>query len=177
MYKGLDIYTFSDYVIHRCGEGNINDLVSILELEAKKIYLTNDVINRSTNIKKLYIRDKLFNYVQEFYILKDNEGNIISILGLSDLSNKYINKYVIDLFNIYKNISDDILVNFIEKSINDLKSIYKECIKISIYIEENNMYSKELSNLMQQSGFEHYGTLKNEYGLNKNQLIYEKILK
>ena len=52
MYDGLNIYMSNNYIIHRCGEDDINLIFEILNLKNKKSYLRNSLLDHEY-IKKL----------------------------------------------------------------------------------------------------------------------------
>lgn len=176
MYNGLDIYKSSNYIIHRCGEGDINKLVEIFNLKNRKSYL-NHILNKNTHVRKLYLRDKLFNYAEEFYILEDISHNVLALIGLCDVSNIYIYKYNIDIIEQFADFDINILINFIDKCMENIKNeICKDCYKFNAHIESNNAKLNEFIIIMNELSFKNVGYLKNEHGLDINEIIFEREL-
>lgn len=182
MYTGVDIYLNDNLKIHRCGEGDIERIFNIVNSSENKIQNFENLIaaepnNRSTVIarfNKLKIRNDLFKFSHEYYILVDTSLNKdLAMLSLSDCSNKKINIYEIVMLNLIDTISQDLLNSFINKSISNLlHEICPKCSKIKFNVTnnvDNNIIETLSFNLFNQ-----VGVLKNEYGQGIDKILFEK---
>lgn len=183
MYLGKNLKFSENYTIHRCGEGDLNHLLSILSSK-ENTYIINNTIDYNPNcdtqhLLPIKIRDNLFNYLQEYYILKDKTNKEVCLLTFTNELNRHISIYKIELLNIYSNIDSKEIQKFFNVCIDDIKNniCKKDIIKIQAHIEgvlnETNIHEEFLVNL----DFKKSGTLLNEYGINKHKFIYEKIVK
>ena len=176
MYDGLNIYMSNNYIIHRCGEDDINLIFEILNLKNKKSYLRNSLLDNEY-IKKLYIREKLFSYTGEFYILKNKFDEYLAIIGLNNVSNRFIYKYNISLLDIFNDIDENILINFINLCMKNIKNeVETRCLKFDLTVRSYKDNIDELINIFNKLLFENVGSFKNEFGKNIDLIVFEKKL-
>lgn len=180
MYLGKDIFLDKNYNIHRCGEGNINDIIN-LQKNKEKLFFVNNKIARYNVIQdvilKMYIRDKIFKFKQEYYILENNNKEAVALIIFSNKKNKFIEYYELLLLNIYEDIDIGLIEKFVELSIKNLKDdVCKTLRKVSAYIESNNDYTKRNEEFLLKLNFEKNGLMKDAFGINVDKLIYERII-
>ena len=191
MYTGIDINLNDNYKIHRCGEGDIDNIISTINSIRQEKYesdssekLEEVILTNARNkklaihkIQRLKLRNNLFKFAEEFYILIDKKNSKnVSLLAYSDISNKNIQMYEVSIFEYLDEIPSDIITMFISKSIDNLKNeICTECSKIKFY-SNSNIKNDFMMNLFKKNNFTKVGYLKNEYGKGIDKLIFEKYL-
>lgn len=172
MFKGKTIFENDNYSIYRCGEDDIKTIIE--SIKGNNIILGSEMhINSMLN--KIYIRNQLFNFSEEYYILNQKTLKSNVILGLKEMSNSYIKIYTISLLSEFDNFNYSYVKEFISKSIENIKNdICKECLKIKVNFP--SVKNKKILELLEDLGFVCVGKFKNEFGNNIDCLNYELML-
>lgn len=187
MFNGIDICNFEGYILHRCGEGELNRIVSLVNRSGKitnspeKFVITTktkklDVMN---NIRRLNIRNSLFKYLEEYYILSKKSNDKledVAIISFINSKNLCISIYEVGIFDYYEQLPENIIDIFVKKSLNNIKEdICPECKKIKF--STTNIFEKK-SNILKtfkKNDFNIVGTLKDEYGEGVDKILLEKL--
>lgn len=177
MYRGKNINLLNNYIVHRCGEGDIEKIVSLSNKNNKIKYKEGYIYNYDEKIKKIAIRNNLFNYNEEFYILKDIDDNDLAMFSFNKVEDNYILMYTIGFFEIYSNIDIDVVCNFLNECVNDIKNnIEKDCIKIKAYINSKIKFIEDINNILNKCGFNKVAVLESEFGQGIDKIVYDKML-
>lgn len=188
MYNGINFNIKEDYEVHRCGEGDLELILSIMNdfnlkdkennsyYNEQKIVITNtnEKILTKNKLRRLHLRNNLFKFAEEFYILKRNNENL-GIISFTNESNKYAKIYELNYINFSNKVDMKILNNFLLESVNNLKNeICYNCEKIKFATSSN--VKKEVLDLIKSTEFIKVGILRNEFGKGNDKILFEKYL-
>lgn len=155
-------------------ENDIRELENFLKvnLDNKKIennfIIYKNPVILSGEYSELSLRQKLFSYNEEFFLLK-NKNEIEGLLSIS----------LPIFYNIYESVIKLIItpINFFKDllrySINYLPFlVIRDITKISVYESNYEILNNTLKDLLINEGFKKEGELKNELGFGKDLVIY-----
>ncbi len=179
VYDGKKIDRLNDSIVWRCGEGYIRRILKLLEdpsIELK--YINPD--DGEEMYDSLSIRAKQFSYLEEFYILIEQEQPtaMISFVPSKDIKSKVTRIGSI----IIKNADDSkLLTFFLNKAILDIKNeCYSYDTKVRIKLIQNHSDTRPMYNILQQIlcdiGFKEICVLENEYGMGQHALLLDRIM-
>lgn len=163
-----------NYSMYIAQENDIRELENFLKvnLDNKKIennfIIYKNPVILSGEYSELSLRQKLFSYNEEFFLLK-NKNEIEGLLSIS----------LPIFYNIYESVIKLIItpINFFKDllrySINYLPFlVIRDITKISVYESNYEILNNTLKDLLINEGFKKEGELKNELGFGKDLVIY-----
>lgn len=175
VYTGKQVARIGDLTIHRCGEGSIKRLLNLFKEETYFDFL-NSVLTKDS-YDPLSLRAKLFNYLEEFYIL-ERAGKDIALFSMLNGRHQPNHTASFNRLLAVEQISQETIVKFMQECfINYLADIDPECHRVRLTkIIETIEISGEMGEILRQTGFKTTAILLNEYGPDKNQLILDHFL-
>ncbi len=169
MYEGKLVKNFNNYSIFRCGEGSFKRIQTIIQ--TKHVLTVFNSTVRKDDYNPLNLRLRLFNYLEEFYILENHEGDVslFSIISGRIQPNKTAS---FGILLTTEELSNNELITFINSCINNFMSeIEPDCRRIRMSHLGN--LTKNIQNLFVKAGFGKIQILKEEFGEKKDQYILD----
>lgn len=162
--KGICIYKDENYGIYKCGLDDIKVINNFLYKDNRSLLIGDNFI---------FDRSSISENINNFYILKNKNGDLISILNLNNISKinnifniKYLDTTILDF---------DLICKFINLCIMfSLKALNNKFAKIRIGIKST--VNPNFLNKIKNIGFNEVAILKHEFGLNNDSLIFEKLI-
>ncbi|MDR3602093.1 MAG: PqqD family protein [Desulfosporosinus sp.] len=176
MYKGERVFKSNEYYVWRAGEGMFKDALEIIVSEKRFFSYTCPYSNIDDYSSGLVLRNRLFSFSEEFYFLfvkgMEKPKALISIIrnksGRTSVA-------TVGTFIIIEQLDDHLIKTFILKSIEDfysLDNIEASVIRFFELDANETAQSSNLHNLLQNTGFQKEGVLKNEFGPGQNLIIW-----
>lgn len=79
VYKGKQVSTIGDLSVHRCGEGDFKRITNILNNESNIFDFVTSTAKKE-DYNPLTIRARIFNFLEEYYILHGNDEDLALII-------------------------------------------------------------------------------------------------
>lgn len=166
------IYSNCEFTILRCQETDFQMIYELLQKQANECIDSFTV--REDVVTPLGLRAKLFNFIEEFYILMES-GIPIGLVSI--LSGKGINSRVSVLSRVkmFSEFSEEQIKKMLTACIdNYVNEIEKECKKIRMVIlSDSENAQAQLMETVKQIGFVKVAVLENEYSDGVDELIYD----
>ncbi|OVE66734.1 hypothetical protein CCS79_17295 [Clostridium diolis] len=170
MYRGIDLCKFDNYLVRRLGEGNIKELEKCIS--NKESYFVNSLPSEH-EYETINLRAKLFGFLEEFYVLNENEETI-AMVSFEKKINKYKKYFQVGQIKILKNLDDDLFRQFLNNCISDLKkSIDAKCDKVRISLKSDEVNLDVLLKGLKEANFQEVARFKDEFGTNIDNLILD----
>ena len=154
-------------------EDDIREILSAYKMYADNTEYTyhNCPANRNKGLsdyqKETVLRSKMFYYKEDFFVLKDREGNV---MGITSISNNHPETDILEITTLL--VPDEILEQVLIGCEQLLKSLYPfniSKLRIKTIGSDLEMLEKQLFNC----GFKKVSQLMDEYGKGNDLIIYD----
>jgi len=170
MYRGINLCKFNNYKIRRLGEGSIKEIEKFINLEES--YFINNLLPEH-EYETINLRAKLFGFLEEFYVFSENEETV-AMISFEKKVNKYNKYFKVGQIKILKALDNELLKKFLDNCISDLKkSIDSKCNKIRVSLKSDELNLEALLKVLKEFDFKEVAILKNEFGVNIDNLILD----
>lgn len=173
MYEGETIAHLGAYSVYRCLEG---DLKVLNRLIAKKNpYVSFKYTDTYQSIySPVYVRGRVFAYIEDFYLLKNNQGDAVCMLSILHGRGVFNGIPLIGIFLQIEDIPADLMTGFVASCLENFKAhVEPDVGKLRIKMPIDKGRLKQLSETFEKVGFEQVAYLEHELGLNEDAIMMD----
>ena len=176
MYNGEIISVINGYDLYKCNEGDFKKILNALNSRKSIVDITDSSLANSF-YNPAYLRDRLFNFYEEFYTLEKN-NKVLCLMGL--LHGKLFKNRIPVVSRFIKleeseSIDSDIIKKYIQASLSHFVSTYEpQAIKIRLQLEQNDTSNIKAINGFKETGFMRVAKFADELGKSRDVVIYDK---